>query len=102
MTDQTKPSRVEEAAATYGEIKYIREDLFKELERKHSLAQSDLEQALEVIEFYGANESWVCSGDPQFGDSITAEDYEEGSPITKRRFVGGKKAREFLQRMGRK
>jgi hypothetical protein len=55
-------------------------------------------EAEAVIEFYGARDTWLCSQDMQFGDLITGDDLEKDSPITKRKFIGGKRARAYLNR----
>lgn len=69
----------------------------------HGFAEHDVLKLLdyvdrleEALRFYADNKTWLCSQDPQFGDLILAEDLEENSPITKRRFVGGKRARQAL------
>lgn len=55
---------------------------------------AELEQALK---FYANNDSWLSTIDSQFGETIVGGDLEKDSPITKRKWVGGKRAREALQ-----
>ena len=68
-----------------------------------SKAYLDLTAKAELMEaalgFYASNNSWLSGTDPNFGDQITYGDLEEDSPITKRKYVGGKRAREVLERV---
>lgn len=58
-----------------------------------------LNEAIKVIEFYACNSTWLCGSDWNYGDQVTCEDLEKNSPISKRSFVGGKRARQFLEKI---
>lgn len=51
----------------------------------------------EALEFYAKNENWLCGFSDDTGDSISADDWEISSSITKRKYVGGKRARQALK-----
>lgn len=79
------------------EITSLKLEIAKLSEEKGALVER-LEEAEMVIEFYASNDSWVCSSDRNHGDAITIADMEVDSNITKRKYVGGLKAREYLQK----
>jgi hypothetical protein len=72
----------------------------------YAALEARLNKAERVIAFYAANENWLTSKTESlaehFGDLITVKDLEEDSPITKRKFVGGKLARQTLKELGEK
>jgi len=61
--------------------------------------QAEKELMRSTIEYYASNETWFCSNHDSYGDVIAYEDLEKDPPISKRIFVGGKRARETLQKI---